>query len=207
MEQRDSSHMTLPDASVDYVVTDPPYFDSVQYSDLSRYFRVWLRWFLPDEANWTFSALSSAVAQNGGDTNNYGTVLTAILKECNRVLRRPHGRLIFTYHHWRPDAWIQLTIALKAAGFRLLNSYTVHSENPISVHIRHLKALKHDSILILQPKASEASIQSVSRQQPTIDCNDSFSFCRDCAQLVRDCLDSENVDSEIDRLWRSALGN
>lgn len=62
LEQRDSSRMPLSDESVDYVVTDPPYFDSVQYSDLSHYFRVWLEWFLPNGANWTFAPLSSAVA-------------------------------------------------------------------------------------------------------------------------------------------------
>ncbi len=128
------------------------------------------------------------------------------------MLRRPHGRLIFTYHHWRPDAWIQLTMALKAAGFRLLNSYTVHSENPISVHIRHLKALKHDSILILQPKGPGASIQTVSRQQPTINCNESFSFCGDCAQLLGHCLDFELVASRklsasMDQLFASFRNN
>jgi len=37
VEQRDSSKMPLPDRSVDFVVTDPPYFDSVQYSDLSHF--------------------------------------------------------------------------------------------------------------------------------------------------------------------------
>jgi adenine-specific DNA methylase len=40
----------LADNSVDFIVTDPPYFDSVQYSDLAAFFRVWLRQLLPDAA-------------------------------------------------------------------------------------------------------------------------------------------------------------
>jgi putative DNA methylase len=205
LEQRDSSRMSLPDESVDYVVTDPPYFDSVQYSDLSHYFRVWLQWFLPNDADWKFAPVSSAVAETEANKEKYRVVLREIWRECNRVLRRPHGRLIFTFHHWRADAWIQLTLALKASSFRLVTSYTVHSENPISVHIRHLRALKHDSILVLQPKELGSAASKFS-PKASIGGDDSFNFCRDCADLLGYCLDSDHSDSEINRIWRAALG-
>jgi hypothetical protein len=48
--QGSSTALDLPDGSVDFIVTDPPYFDSVQYSDLAAFFRVWLRHLLPDAA-------------------------------------------------------------------------------------------------------------------------------------------------------------
>src|SRR3970282_4927 len=73
LEQRDSSRMLLPDESVDYAVTDPPYFDSVQYSDLSHYFRVWLQWFLPNVANWEYAVTDSAVAETSQDGLKYQT--------------------------------------------------------------------------------------------------------------------------------------
>jgi putative DNA methylase len=38
----DSSSLPIPDASVDAVVTDPPYFDFVHYSELSDFFFAWL---------------------------------------------------------------------------------------------------------------------------------------------------------------------
>ena len=202
-EQRDSSRMALPKEAVDYVVTDPPYFDSVQYSNLSHYFRVWLQWFLPNDADWNFAPLSSAVAETHTNEEKYCAVLTGIWDECNRVLRRPHGRLIFTFHHWQPEAWIQLTRALKAARFRLVNSYTVHSENPISVHIRDLRALKHDSILVLQPKDCQSGRKLFFNRQITRD--DSFRFCQGCAQVLGYCLESDYSDPEIDRIWRAAL--
>ena len=95
---------------------------------------------------------------------------------------------------------------MKAAGLRLVNSYTVHSENPISVHIRQLKALKHDSILILQPKEL-GPVRSRFTRGHSISGDDSFSFCRDCARLLGYCLDSEYRDSEIEQIWRSTLGS
>lgn len=39
----DSSRLpAIPDESVDFVITDPPYFDNVHYSELSNFFYVWL---------------------------------------------------------------------------------------------------------------------------------------------------------------------
>jgi hypothetical protein len=39
-----SERLTLPDASLDAVVTDPPYHDDVHYSELSDLFRAWAEW-------------------------------------------------------------------------------------------------------------------------------------------------------------------
>lgn len=204
--QQDSSALPLPSNSIDHVVTDPPYFDSVQYSDLSHFFRVWLQWFLPNVANWEYAVTDSAVAETSQDGLKYQTILSGIWSECHRVLKKPTGRLIFTFHHWRPEAWARLTISLKNAKFRLVAFYTVHSENPISVHIRQLKALKHDSILVLQPSEP---IKSSTRYSPLehISTHDSFGFCCGCAQLLGYCLETDLSGTEIFRLWQKAIGS
>lgn len=203
LDQRDSTHMQLSDGSVDFVVTDPPYFDSVQYSDLSHFFRVWLQWFLPEQADWQFASVSSAVAETEANADKFRKVLSGIFHECSRVLKRPHGRLIFTYHHWRADAWIQLTLALKSAGFHLVNAFTVFSENPISVHIRQLNALKHDCILDLQP-GEPAARGRWPRPEPSTN-GDSEQFCRRCAAQLGWLLDSKLGDTEIAAAWRDLL--
>lgn len=38
----------IPNRSVDAVITDPPYFDNIQYSELADFFYVWLRLGLKD---------------------------------------------------------------------------------------------------------------------------------------------------------------
>jgi putative DNA methylase len=38
----DSSDTCIPDKSIDAVVTDPPYFDFINYSELSDFFYAWL---------------------------------------------------------------------------------------------------------------------------------------------------------------------
>lgn len=203
VRQNDSSMLPLPDQTVDYVVTDPPYFDNVQYSDLSHFFRCWLRWFLPDQADWQYQPILSAVAESHENEAKFGDILTKIWQECHRVLIRPHGRLIFTYHHWRAAAWSQLTIALASARFRLINGYVVHSENPISVHIRSLRALKHDAILVLKPRNSNDEMHWEKPEKIQMD--DSESFCRNCTQYLGWMLDHDFDHAEIRRLWQDYL--
>ncbi len=203
--RQDSSKLPLPSDSVDHVITDPPYFDNVQYSDLAHFFRVWLRWLLPDAASWEYTVTDSAVAETGQDGLKYQRILSSIWGECHRVLKKPTGRLIFTFHHWRAEAWARLALSLRDAGFRLIASYTVQSENPTSVHIRQLRALKHDSILVLQPRESVCSQAQYSPLEQ-IHANDSFSFCSECARLLGFCLESNLGEAEIIQLWQKTIG-
>lgn len=74
--QADSRCLSLETDSVDYVVTDPPYYDSVQYSDLAAFFRVWLRVLLLGDVDWDYETSSSAVAeQSQPSPSKYGDIL------------------------------------------------------------------------------------------------------------------------------------
>ncbi|MEW6586696.1 MAG: DNA methyltransferase, partial [Nitrospirota bacterium] len=200
----DSSHLSLEDDSVDIIVTDPPYYDSVQYSDLAAFFRVWLERFLPNEIDWTYDETQSAVAtkKNGGE-EQYVTVLSRIFKECGRVLKYESGRMVFTFHHWDPNAWADLTVALRSAGFCLVNSYVLFSENPISIHIQNLNAIKHDSILVLtrNRKKSAHTWSALER----IDTSDSETFCRQCATTLGWVLESDLSREQIQKTWKRLI--
>ena len=200
-EQRDSADLDIPDGAVDFVVTDPPYFDSVQYGDLSGFFRCWLEWLLPGAADWRYRADLAAVAGNGAN-GRFRHALENIWRECARVLARPNGRLVFTYHHWRADAWADLALSLRAAGFCLRNHYAVQSESAKSVHIRNLNALMHDSILVLSPRGGdEGGKWSLPESMPC----ESRAFCRACADILGWSLEGEKSEGDIAAAWRLAL--
>lgn len=204
--QRDFRSMDLPDGSVDHVVTDPPYYDNVQYTNLSAFFRVWLRQLLPDEADWDYDVQSSVVAVDGSQTERYEDALCDIWRKCHSALRKPHGRLIFTFHHWKADAWAALTLSLKHAHFFLTNRYVVSSENPISVHIRRLRALKHDCVLVLRPTETDPNGVGVWAKPQSIKTDDSRRFCSDCASALGYFLESPLPESEIRHEWRNLIG-
>ncbi len=197
----DSRSLSIEDQSIDLIVTDPPYYDSVQYSDLATFFRVWLARLLPDEMDWMYNEADSAVAT--GNSNNFGTGLVGIFAECGRVLKPHVGRMVFTFHHWDPNAWAELTIALKNAGFKLMNAYVVFSEHPISVHINNLNSIKHDSILVLALDGKR-KIGSWSLLE-TIDTSDSETFCRQCSTTLGWLLASECSMDEIRATWAELI--
>jgi putative DNA methylase len=204
LRQGSSIQLDLADGSIDAVVTDPPYFDSVQYSDLAAFFRVWLRQMLPEAADWDYDIRESAVDPHKNDrASRYTELIGGIFAECHRVLRKENGRLIFTFHHWNPKGWAALTIALKNAGFVLLNRYVVHAENPISVHIANMNALTHDAILVLAP--AEAARSKNWERPLAVNLDDSFQFCRDAATLLGWMLTADIPSDKVIDLWREAL--
>ena len=202
--QGDSRKLPVEDHSIDLVVTDPPYHDNVQYSDLAAFFRVWLSRLLPDEAEWIYDEAASAVALKRGDyTGGYVTALAGIWSECARVLKPNTGRLSFTFHHWDSNAWADITISLKSAGFRLLNSHVVYSEHPISVHIRGLNSIKHDSILVLACSGNHEAQRWAAVD--VIDTDNSETFCRQCAGAVGWLLESDLTSDEIRTVWKNLI--
>jgi len=199
----DSRTLPITDHSVDFVVTDPPYYDSVQYSDLAAFFRVWLARLLPGELDWAYDESHSAVAAKATiEDTPFMTVIADIFRECGRVLKRESGRMVFTFHNWDPNAWAELTIALKTAGFQLMNTYAVFSENPISVHIRDLRAIKHDTILVL---ALDGDGRDRWTSLASIDTSESEIFCRQCGTALGWFLASSLTDAEIRAGWRGLI--
>jgi adenine-specific DNA methylase len=83
----------IPDKTVDAVITDPPYFDNVQYSELADFFYVWLRLGLKDLYPWFNPELSSRpneIVQNekmGKTVEFFNEGLIRVFTECHRVLK------------------------------------------------------------------------------------------------------------------------
>jgi len=201
--QGDSTSVNIPNNLIDYVVTDPPYYDSVQYSDLSHFFRVWLKLFLPDFADWDYDTSQSVVSnENYNGKKKYGELLSGIWKTCKNSLKKD-GRLIFTFHNWSPEAWSDLTISLKKNNFILVNRYVVAAENPSSVHIYNLKSIKHDLILVL--KLNSEDYLGDWKEIKMIDTSDSYSFCRDCGNALGWFLSTNLSEEQIRREWTQLI--
>lgn len=127
----DSSNTDLPDRSVDLVVTDPPFFDNVHYSELADFFHVW-------HGLWGSAAADhqAATTRNPGevqdtDARAFAEKLRCVLAECHRVLR-DDGLLVFSYHHSRDEGWSSVARAVLGAGFSIVQSQPVKSEMSVA---------------------------------------------------------------------------
>src|SRR5262249_2736930 len=103
----DSSRSGLRDRSVDLVVTDPPFFDNVHYSELADFFYAWQQLGTVGRNRTT---RHEAEVQDT-NANEFGRKLRNVFAECARVLKND-GLLIFTYHHSREEGWMALADAI-----------------------------------------------------------------------------------------------
>ena len=121
----------------DIIVTDPPYYDAIPYSDSMDFFYVWLRrsimHIMPSARNlfgqplapkWDHDAddgeLIDDASRFGGDKvsskQNYEDGMARAFQACYSALQ-PDGRLVIVFANKQPDAWETLVAALIRAGF------------------------------------------------------------------------------------------
>ncbi|MDO8805586.1 MAG: DUF1156 domain-containing protein [Elusimicrobiota bacterium] len=134
-----ATQMPFPDASMDCVVTDPPYYDSVSYSNLSDAFYIWLKrslgavmpeHFASELTPKKTEAIMAAYRHHGGKQAAsvfYETIMSASLAESNRVLK-PGGILAIVYAHKTTLGWSTLVDALRAAAFTIDEAWPLDTE-------------------------------------------------------------------------------
>lgn len=124
----DSSRLPIPDASVDAVITDPPYFDFVHYSELSDFFFAWLSPVLRDRYPWFDREDSSDQGEvQHKDPRVFARQLASVFTEACRVLK-DEGVLAFSFHHSRAEGWAAIYEAITSAGLAVVAVHPVHAE-------------------------------------------------------------------------------
>ena len=129
----DSSHTDLDDKSVDALVTDPPFFDNVHYSQLADFFHVWQRHILGGAGQQeNLCTTRSDFEVQSADASRFTERLGAVWSEAHRVLT-DSGVLAFTYHHSRPEGWRSVLVALMKAGFGITAAHPVKAEMSVAM--------------------------------------------------------------------------
>lgn len=101
----------LPEASVDYVFTDPPFGSNLFYADMALFQEAWLDGFTDHKLE--------AVIDRGPckkrDSRRYEKLLTGALSECRRILR-PYGYVTMVFGNSTGAVWALVQRAVSAAG-------------------------------------------------------------------------------------------
>ncbi|MFI5455930.1 MAG: DNA methyltransferase [Isosphaerales bacterium] len=149
----DSAHTGLPDQCLDLIVTDPPFFDNVHYSELADFFHAW-RQLTCSGTDGTTTTRSLAEVQDA-DADSFAAKLRAVFRECRRALK-DDGLLVFTYHHSRDEGWTALAEAILGAGFAVVNSQPVKAEMSVAAPKSQAKEPIQLDIIIVCRKESMA---------------------------------------------------
>ena len=171
--QASATASPLPDEEASVWFTDPPYYDSVPYADLSDYFFVWQKRILP-------SALSTDIQ----DETSFGLVPKA--EECtwdaahkvNGIPKTPaffeakmgdafaEGRRVLSnsgtgcvvFAHKTTEGWEALLAGMMKARWIVNASWPIKTERGARLNARNSAALATSVHLICRPRAENAPI-------------------------------------------------
>jgi adenine-specific DNA methylase len=173
---RRESAMVEVDGSFDLVVTDPPYYDAIPYSDLMDFFYIWLRRCLrglspdvdrqfgePLAPKWNQAASDGELiddeSRHGGDATRskaaYEDGMYRVFQNCHRMLRAD-GRFVIVFANKRPEAWESLVSAMIRAGFVVDGSWPIQTERATRMRAYASAALSSSVWLVCKKRPEMA---------------------------------------------------
>jgi SAM-dependent methyltransferase len=156
----DSRHKLENAPFADVVITDPPYADNVNYSELADFFYVWLR--LPLKARYPqflpeYTPKTEEIVENdsrGKSLEDFQDGLTSVLEKSAQRLK-PGGHVIFTFHHSGDTAWQSVLDSICRAGLAIEAVYPVHSEREASLHLQDKDNIAYDLVHVCRLRRPE----------------------------------------------------
>jgi putative DNA methylase len=162
--------------AVDMIVTDPPYYDAIPYSDLMDFFYVWLRRTLhglspeidaafqqPLSPKWDHEQNDGELIDDSsrfeGDKQkskaNYEDGMARVFQNCYKMLA-DDGRFVVVFAHKHPDAWETLVSAIIRAGFVVTASWPIQTEMGNRTRALSSAALASSIWLVCRKRAEDA---------------------------------------------------
>jgi len=148
-----ATEASLPDASLDAVLTDPPYFGNVQYAELMDFCYVWLRR-LATPRPAAFEVLSTRHSDELTGNTTMARDLAHFTEGLAEVFHRmagalkPGAPLAFTYHHNKLGAYVPVAVAILDAGLVCTATLPCPAEMGASIHISGTGSSVVDTVLV-----------------------------------------------------------
>jgi len=140
IETRGASAMSIPDASVDYIFTDPPFGENIYYSDLNFFVEAWLRVF-------TSTAPEAIVDRvKGKELSDYQRMMQECFRNYYRVLK-PGRWMTVEFHNSKNSVWNAIQEALQHAGFVIADVRTLDKQQGSFQQVVSGNTVKRDLII------------------------------------------------------------
>lgn len=160
----------LAENSVDLVLTDPPYFANVQYSELMDFCYAWLRKLMPGTPFFSESRTGSSdeitgnvVGERGID--HFADGLSGVFQAATAALK-PGRAFVFTYHHNDLASYAALVVAVLDSGLVPMTTLVCPSEMRGSIHINKSDSSRVDSVFVLRkPPVAAAGDRNIPLNQ------------------------------------------
>jgi adenine-specific DNA methylase len=167
-QQDSATNLPYPDDHFDAVITDPPYYNSVPYADLSDFFYVWLKRSVGEHFPELFSTpvapkTDEAVEMAGWDSDRYAYKdqgffeerLGRSFQEIHRILE-PGGIATVVYAHKTTEGWETMLNGLVDAGLVVTGSWPLHTERKARLRSAQSAALASSIYMVCRKTEREA---------------------------------------------------
>lgn len=130
----------IPDSSVDYIFTDPPFGENLNYSELNFLTESWLNVF----TNNGHEAIINSV--QGKNIVDYQGLMTQCFEEYCRVLK-PGRWMTVEFHNSKNAVWNAIQESLQRAGFIVADVRTLHKGQGSFKQVTTTSAVKQDLVI------------------------------------------------------------
>lgn len=159
--QFSATSLPYPDKFFDAVFTDPPYYDNINYAELSDFFYVWLKRTIGDLYPELFATplvpksqeiVANPIRQNGKNKAKvfFESMLKKSFQEIFRVLK-PNGIVTIVYAHKSTSGWETLINSLLDSGLVVTGTWPINTEMATKVKAHETASLM-SSIYIVARK-------------------------------------------------------
>ena len=155
----DSSKLDLPDRSVDYIFSDPPFGDFIPYAELSFFNEVWL-------GKTTEKKHEIVVSHTQNKTvSDYSRLMGAVFGEMARTLK-DDGRATIVFHSAKAEVWTALQQAYQSAGFHVQLSGVLDKLQGSFKQVASGDSVKGDPLLLLTKGRNTRSLLPAQDLEP-----------------------------------------
>ncbi|MGA1976193.1 MAG: DUF1156 domain-containing protein [Conexivisphaerales archaeon] len=162
-----ATDIALPDHSVDFVFTDPPYYDAIPYAGLSDICYVWLRRMLgpyyPELFLWNLTPKAEECILDPGspdagepekDRAFFENTMRKALVECRRVLKQD-GIGVVLFAHKGTAGWEAMLKALVDAKWIITASWPIETERGARMRAYNSAVLSSSIFLVCRPRVGD----------------------------------------------------
>jgi putative DNA methylase len=165
-----ATSIPLPDHSVQYVVTDPPYYDQVPYAALSDFCYVWLKRvagnLYPDIFAFALTPKAEECIWDPGlpppgepekDRTFFEATMEQALHESQRILH-PHGLAVVLFAHKDTSGWEALLNSVLNAGWTIAASWPIETERGARLRAKNSAVLASSVFLVCRPRSEKPAV-------------------------------------------------
>jgi adenine-specific DNA methylase len=166
VQRGDAQNLQYPDGFFDAVIVDPPYYDAIQYGDLSDFFYVWLKRSVghlhPAVFGTPLTPKQQEIIESRADKKSSEYIsheefehrLRRALGEMARVVKHD-GMVAIVFAHTDVEAWERLLRALRLANLIVTTSWPMRSEREARSTAQISAVLDSSVVLVCRPQKAE----------------------------------------------------